>query len=86
VPAPPPAPAPYAQAPYADQPPYAPAVYDPNPLDFAPMTVEEPRRWRPPGLLILFVLLGAAAGGAKLAQVVTRADLAGLDAQSSSTK
>jgi serine/threonine protein kinase len=50
-------------------------------FDFAP--VEAPRRSRPPGLLILFVLLGAAAGGAKLAQVVTRADMAALDAQSS---
>jgi hypothetical protein len=34
----------------------------------------------PPGLLVLIVLLGAAVGGAKLGQVVTRADLATLDA------
>ena len=85
IPAPPPAPAPYDPAPY-NQAPYNQAVYDPNPLDFAPMTVEEPRRWRPPGLLIVFVLLGAAAGGAKLAQVVTRPDMAALDAQSSTAK
>ncbi len=78
--------------------PPAPALYDPaaggyapahqpafQPLDFAPMTVEAPRGWRPPGLLILFVLLGAAAGGAKLAQVVTRADMAALDAQTAAT-
>jgi serine/threonine protein kinase len=37
-------------------------------------------RGGPPGLLVLLVLLGAAAGGAKLGQVVTRADLARLDA------
>ncbi|HXJ21000.1 MAG TPA: serine/threonine-protein kinase [Polyangia bacterium] len=90
IPAPPPAPAPYDPAPYNQAPynqaPYNQAVYDPNPLDFAPMTVEEPRRWRPPGLLIVFVLLGAAAGGAKLAQVVTRPDMAALDAQSSTAK
>jgi hypothetical protein len=30
--------------------------------------------------VVLFVLLGAAAGGAKLAQLATRADVAALDA------
>jgi serine/threonine protein kinase len=79
------APAPQPAAP-------GPAVYDPSggfsfgqpaqPYDFAPAAVEVRRRG-PPGLLVLFVLLGAAAGGAKLAQVVTRADVAALDAQSS---
>ncbi len=36
----------------------------------------------PPGLLVLVVLLAAAAGGAKLAHVVTRGDLAALEAPS----
>ncbi len=43
-----------------------------------------PRRSGPPGLLVLFVLLGAAAGGAKLAQLVTRADVAALEAENAS--
>jgi len=34
------------------------------------------RRSGPPGLVVLIVLLGAMAGGAKLAHVVTRGDLA----------
>jgi serine/threonine protein kinase len=34
----------------------------------------------PPGLLVLIVLLAAAAGGAKLGQLFTRADVAALDA------
>jgi hypothetical protein len=46
--------------------------------------IETPRRSGPPGLLVLFVLLGAAAGGAKLAQLVTRADVAALEAESAS--
>ncbi len=73
-----------------------PAVYDPSsgipsfpapaqPLDFGPPPfVEVPRRSGPPALLVLFVLLGAIAGGAKLAQVVTRADVAALEAETAS--
>jgi serine/threonine protein kinase len=38
------------------------------------------RRGGPPGLLVLIALLGAAAGGAKLGQLATRADVATLDA------
>ena len=37
------------------------------------------RRSGPPGLLVLVTLLGAMAGGAKLAQVVTRGDVAALE-------
>jgi hypothetical protein len=55
----------------------------PETIDFgadpAPMTA--PRRSGPPGLVTLIVLLGAAIGGAKLAQLATRADLAALEAQ-----
>jgi serine/threonine protein kinase len=71
-----------------------PAVYDPGSggynlappetIDFgadAPSPlVTPPHRGGPPGLLILIVLLGAAAGGAKLGQLATRADVAALDA------
>ncbi|MES1205775.1 MAG: hypothetical protein ABUS79_07535, partial [Pseudomonadota bacterium] len=74
----------------------APALYDPSggfpsfpppaqPLDFGQPVVEMPRRAGPPGLLVLFVLLAAAAGGAKLAQLVTRADVAKLEADDAST-
>jgi serine/threonine protein kinase len=38
------------------------------------------RRSGPPGLLVLIVMLGAMAGGAKLAHVVTRGDVAALAA------
>ena len=52
----------------------------PETIDFAadaqPLTV---RRSGPPGLLVLVFLLGAMAGGAKLAHVVTRADVAALE-------
>jgi len=34
-----------------------------------------PRRSGPPGLVVLIFLLGAMAGGAKLAHLVTRGDL-----------
>jgi serine/threonine protein kinase len=51
----------------------------PETIDFAadaqPLTV---RRSGPPGLVVLIFLLAAAAGGAKLAHVVTRADVAAL--------
>jgi serine/threonine protein kinase len=47
--------------------------------DMAPVTAT--RRSGPPGLVILIVLLGAAIGGAKLAQLATRADLAALEAE-----
>jgi serine/threonine protein kinase len=40
------------------------------------------RRSGPPGILVLILALSAAAGGAKLAQYVTRADVAALDARS----
>jgi serine/threonine-protein kinase len=40
------------------------------------------RRSGPPGLVVLIFLLGAMAGGAKLAHVVTRGDVAALDAPS----
>jgi hypothetical protein len=53
----------------------------PETIDFAadaqPLTV---RRSGPPGLLVLIVLLGAMVGGAKLAHVVTRGDLAAFEA------
>ncbi|HVU49712.1 MAG TPA: protein kinase [Polyangia bacterium] len=45
--------------------------------DAAPLTI---RRSGPPGLVWLIFILGAMAGGAKLAEVVTRADVAGLEA------
>jgi serine/threonine-protein kinase len=44
--------------------------------DAAPLVM---RRTGPPGLLVLICLLGAAVGGAKLASVVTRADMAALE-------
>jgi hypothetical protein len=51
----------------------------PETIDFSadaqPLTV---RRSGPPGLVVLIFLLAAAAGGAKLAHVVTRADVAAL--------
>jgi eukaryotic-like serine/threonine-protein kinase len=53
----------------------------PETIDFsegaAPLVM---RRSGPPALLVLIVLLGAAAGGAKLAHVVTRGDVAALEA------
>jgi serine/threonine protein kinase len=53
----------------------------PETIDFAagaaPLVM---RRSGPPGLLVLVVLLAAAAGGAKLAHVVTRGDVAALEA------
>jgi hypothetical protein len=49
----------------------------PETIDFSadsqPLIV---RRSGPPGLVVLIVLLGAMAGGAKLAHVVTRGDVA----------
>ncbi len=70
----------------------APALYDPSsgfpafppqpqPFDFGAPPVEMPHRSRIPAVVVLIVLLGAAAGGAKLAEIVTRADVAALDAQ-----
>jgi serine/threonine protein kinase len=55
----------------------------PETIDFSadPAPVMAPRRSGPPGLVILIVLLGAAIGGAKLAQLATRADLAALAAE-----
>jgi eukaryotic-like serine/threonine-protein kinase len=56
----------------------------PETIDFsegtAPIVM---RRSGPPALLVLIVLLGAAAGGAKLAHVVTRGDVAALEAATS---
>jgi serine/threonine protein kinase len=53
----------------------------PETIDFAadalPLTIG---RSGPPGLVVLIVLLGAMAGGAKLAHVVTRGDVTALDA------
>ena len=46
-----------------------------------PVPVVPPRKSGPPGLVVLIVLLAAAAGGAKLAEVVTRGDVAALDAR-----
>jgi hypothetical protein len=43
------------------------------------------RRSGPPGLLVLIVMLGAMAGGAKLAHVVTRGDVAALEPTTTST-
>jgi hypothetical protein len=59
----------------------------PETIDFsAAQSVAPVRRSGPPGLLFLVVLLGAAAGGAKLAHVVTRGDVAALEAsQTAST-
>jgi serine/threonine protein kinase len=55
----------------------------PETIDFAadaqPLII---RRSGPPGLLVLIFLLGAMAGGAKLAQVVTRGDVEALEASS----
>jgi hypothetical protein len=45
--------------------------------DAAPLTI---RRSGPPGLVWLIFMLGAMAGGAKLAHVVTRGDVAAVDA------
>jgi hypothetical protein len=54
-------------------------LHAPETIDFSadaqPLTI---RRSGPPGLVVLIVLLGAVAGGAKLAHVVTRADVAAL--------
>jgi hypothetical protein len=56
----------------------------PETIDFAadaqPLTMRRPG---PPGLLVLIVLLGAMAGGAKLAHVVTRGDVAAFEAPDS---
>jgi serine/threonine protein kinase len=56
-----------------------PNLHAPETIDFsagaAPIVM---RRSGPPGLLVLIVMLAAMAGGAKLAQVVTRGDLAAL--------
>jgi hypothetical protein len=63
---------------------WAPAPFNlqqPETLDFSDALPAVPvRRSGPPGLLFLIVLLGAAAGGAKLAHVVTRGDVATLEA------
>jgi eukaryotic-like serine/threonine-protein kinase len=54
----------------------------PETVDFGRDSVPVARaRSGPPGLLMLIVGLAAAAGGAKLGEFVTRADLAALDAQ-----
>ncbi len=55
----------------------------PETIDFGadPVPLTAPRRSGPPGLVTLIVLVGAAIGGAKLAQLATRADLAALEAQ-----
>jgi serine/threonine protein kinase len=56
-------------------------LHQPETIDFSmnaqPLVV---RRSGPPGLLVLVFLLGAMAAGAKLAHVVTRGDMAALDA------
>lgn len=77
-------------------PPAPPALYDPGvnaPFGAGsfsgPETVDfgrysEPiitQKKGPPGLVVLIVLLAAAAGGAKLGEIVTRADVAALDAR-----
>jgi hypothetical protein len=58
-----------------------PNLQAPDTIDFsadaAPIVM---RRSGPPGLVVLIVMLAAMAGGAKLAHVVTRADVAALDA------
>jgi hypothetical protein len=67
---------------FAPGPSYVPALtlQQPDTIDFAadaqPIVM---RRSGPPGLLVVAVLLGAMAGGAKLAEVVTRGDIATLD-------
>jgi serine/threonine protein kinase len=57
-----------------------PNLHVPDTIDFsanaAPIVM---RRSGPPGLLVLIVMLAAIAGGAKLAQYVTRGDVAALD-------
>jgi hypothetical protein len=56
-------------------------LQQPETIDFSASLPTVPaRRSGPPGLLFLIVLLGAAAGGAKLAHVVTRGDVAALEA------
>src|SRR5450432_2236715 len=71
-----------ASGPAASGPSWAPAplnLHAPETIDFSadaqPLTI---RRSGPPGLVVLIVLLGAVAGGAKLAHVVTRGDVAAL--------
>jgi serine/threonine protein kinase len=58
----------------------------PEMIDFAadaqPIVV---KRSGPPGLLVLIVMLGAMAGGAKLAHYVTRGDVAALETVATST-
>jgi eukaryotic-like serine/threonine-protein kinase len=76
----PPPPSAFARSPSQ---PYVPPfnLQQPETIDFGataqPLVV---RRSGPPGLLVLIVVLGAMAGGAKLAHVVTRGDVAALDA------
>jgi serine/threonine protein kinase len=66
----------------------APALHlqPPETIDFAadaqPIVV---KRSGPPGLLVLIVMLGAIAGGAKLAHYVTRGDVAALETVAAST-
>jgi hypothetical protein len=56
-------------------------LQQPETIDFSASLPAMPaRRSGPPGLLFLIVMLGAAAGGAKLAHVVTRGDVAALEA------
>jgi serine/threonine protein kinase len=81
-PPPPPAPqySPYAQsAPWAQPPPLN--LQPPPTMDFGSDFPALPlRRSGPPRLLVLVLMLGAAAGGAKLAEVVSRPDRAALAA------
>jgi serine/threonine-protein kinase len=80
----PPPPPPYAQPPYAQPAPWAqpPLNLAPPPtMDFGSDFPALPlRRSGPPRLLVLVLMMGAAAGGAKLAEVVTRPDRAALAA------
>jgi eukaryotic-like serine/threonine-protein kinase len=59
----------------------------PETIDFAEGTVPiAVPRSGPPGLLVLIVLLGAAAGGAKLGHLVTRGDVAALEASTAAAR
>jgi hypothetical protein len=75
------------QAPWGVAPPMpAPSnLRAPETIDFAAPPVYAPqvaaRRSGPPGWLVLIFCVGAAVGGVKLAQFVTRGDMARLDAQ-----
>jgi serine/threonine protein kinase len=73
----PPAPAAYGAPPPLGASPFN--LRPPETFDFgaAPLSAK-PRRSGPPGLLMLFVALAAAAGGAKLGQLATRWEMAAL--------